>query len=105
MNVYEFLIIKVTSTSFENKQEFGNKKKEPPTSIGSREPRTSDLSWVTLLTLRVGNPWDHWAGSLVTLRVRNPWDHWARSLGGINGNLGCGKPMGSLGGITGREHW
>ena len=59
----------------------------------------------SLVTVRVGNPWVHWAGSLggitgnleggepmgggslVTLRVISPWDHWAGSVGGVTGNF------------------
>ena len=32
-------------------------------------------------------------------------DHWAGSPGGITGNFGGGSAMGSLGGVTGRDHW
>ena len=82
-----------------------------------------------LVTLRVESPWDHRAGSKVTLTMGNAWSHWAGSRGGIIGIFECGnhvitgrdrwagslgwitgnfeggKPMGSLGGITGREQW
>ena len=35
----------------------------------------------------------------------NPWDHWAGSLGGITGNFEGWKPIGSVSGINGRDHW
>ena len=37
---------------------------------------------------------DHWVGSLVTLRLENPWDNWAGSLGGITGDFEGGKHFG-----------
>ena len=62
-----------------------------------------------------GNTGDHWKSLGITdLRMGKPWVHWAGSLGitgdhwgslGITGNFEGGEAMGSLGGITGRDHW
>ena len=57
------------------------------------------------MTLRVGNAWDHWAGSLDGITGNFEGGKPMGSLGRINGNFEGGKPMGSLGRVTGRDRW